>query len=67
MRRPRASAGPSAQADACNSRAPYRRRGQLQFELQFTSVQDGPRRYMHDGDLHWCTRVDMLARKAADS
>jgi hypothetical protein len=52
MRRPRASAGPSAQADACNSRAPYRRRGQLQFELQFTSVQDRPRRYINRADLH---------------
>jgi hypothetical protein len=40
---------------------------QLQFQLQFTRVQYRPRRYMHDGDLRWCTPVDVRVRRAADS
>jgi hypothetical protein len=39
----------------------------LQFELQFTSVQHRPRRFKHDGDLHWWTLVDVRKRRAADS
>ena len=40
---------------------------QLQFELQFTQIQRRPRRYVHDGDLRWCTSVDVRVRRAADS
>ena len=38
----------------------------MQFQLQFTKIQDRPQKYAHDSDLHWCTPVDVRVRRAGD-